>query len=127
MGLYWEYCGTVLGMGMKIYRRENAGNEAGMGMKGILKTRLNIMKINDFQDPKTLKNACVFGAKRIFLLHRRLCLLVSKKSKLAFLRTLIDDFEEPLIKGVNQSPLYKYNEKILRGDKNGGKKCPPLK
>ena len=41
-------------MGMKIYRRENAGNEAGMGMKVILKTRLNIMKINDFQDTKNL-------------------------------------------------------------------------
>ena len=41
-------------MGMKIYRRENDGNEAGMGMKRDLRIRLNIMKINDFQDTKNL-------------------------------------------------------------------------
>jgi len=39
LGLYWEYNGTALGMGMKIYRRENAGNEAGMGMKRYLKNK----------------------------------------------------------------------------------------
>jgi len=33
LGLYWEYSGTILGLRLKIYRRETAGNEVGMGMK----------------------------------------------------------------------------------------------
>tara|TARA_B100001971_G_C18072074_1_gene473628 strand:- start:66 stop:215 length:150 start_codon:yes stop_codon:yes gene_type:complete len=27
LGLYWEYNGTKMGMRLKIYRREEAGNE----------------------------------------------------------------------------------------------------
>jgi len=30
MGLYWEYSGTMMGMRLKMYRREMAGNDVGM-------------------------------------------------------------------------------------------------
>jgi len=33
LGLYWEYSGTILRLKAEVYRREMAGNEAGMRLK----------------------------------------------------------------------------------------------